>query len=144
MYVGVDVRDTSITIGFVNDRGVVSFHNSLQVDPEKDTEAAILDIIYVIKTMSETVPLELFNDRLLGIGIGIPDTLNKDDNNILVRGNADLKRTTHREIIERYFDTPIYIENHSTAEKLAAAELSAAKGKNAGVVAAALLCKYMK
>lgn len=144
MFIGVDVRDTNITIGFVNDRGLVSFQNTLQVDQEKDPETAILDIIYVIKTMSETVPLELFNDRILGIGIGIPDILNKDDNNILLHKKPSTGRTSQKELIQRHFDTPVYIENHSTAEKLAAAEISATNGKNAGVVAAALLCKYMK
>lgn len=144
MYVGVDVRDTKIAIGLVSDKGVVSFQNSLSVDPKGNLEAVILDIIYVIKTMSETIPLELFNDRLVGIGIGIQDTVDKDSENIVQCNDPGFKSISQREILQRHFDIPIFVENHKAAEVLASNEIGALNGNNAGIVAAAMLCKYLK
>lgn len=144
MYVGVDVRDTKIAIGLVSDKGAVSFQSSLPIDPQKNPETVILDIIYIIKSISETVPLELFNDRLSGIGIGIPDTLDKDNEDIIQCINPGLKSISQKEMIQRHFDIPIFVENHKAAEALAANEIAALKGNNAGIVAAAMLCKYLK
>lgn len=144
MYVGVDVRDTKIAIGLVNDNGRVSFQSSLAIDPDKNSEGVILDIVYIIKSISEAVPLELFNDRLLGIGIGILDTLDKNSGNIIPCADSRLGSISQEEMIQRHFEIPIFVENHAAAKALASNELGDLKGPEAGIVTAAMLCKYMK
>jgi glucokinase len=144
MYVGVDVQDTKIAIGLVSDKGAVSFQSSLPINPEKNSDAVMLDIIYIIKTISETVPLELFNDRLLGIGLGIQDNLDKESGNLVQCTNPGSRNISQKEIIERHFEIPVYVENHKAAETLAANEVKAHKGNDAGIIAAGMLCKYLK
>ena len=144
MYIGVDVKDTKISIGLVNDKGAVSFQSFLPVDPKNDPDSVIMEIIFIIKSLSESVPLELFNDRPTGIGIGIQDNLDKDSGIIVQCANPEFKSISQREMIERHFDLPVYIDNHTAAEALAVNEIGADKGNAAGIIAAAMLCKYLK
>jgi predicted NBD/HSP70 family sugar kinase len=114
MFVGIDVKDTRIGMGLVNDKGELSFESTFPVDSGQDPDKVMLDIIYVVKSISETVPLELFNDRISGIGIGIHD--------------AFMENSSLQETIQRYFDIPVFVESVQ------------GKVKNEGIIAAGLLC----
>lgn len=137
MFIGIDVVDTKIAIGLVNNRGELSFESTFPIDFEQDSEKFVLDLIYVIKSISETIPLELFNDRLLGIGIGIRNTSDKNSG-ISKLGNGPLQ-----EIIQQYFNIPVFAESFEAAKDLAEPEMGTLKGEinKHGIIAAALFCK---
>lgn len=116
MFVGIDVKDTRIGMGLVNDKGELSFESTFPVDSGQDPNKIMLDIIYVVKSISETVPLELFNERISGIGIGVQDAFME---------NASLQET-----IQRYFDIPVFVESLQGNVKV----------KNEGIINAGLLC----
>jgi len=130
MYIGIDVRDTKMGIGIVDDKGVLSFDNIFPIDPELGVDKLMLDIIYIAKNISETVPLELFNDRITGIGICTKNTLEK---------NISMQL-----IIQQYFDVPVFVESQEAAMVLVENEIGTLKGNiinNEGVIVAGLLCK---
>lgn len=129
MFIGIDVRDTKIAMGLVNDKGELSFASTFPIDSEQDPDKIILDIIFVIKNISETIPLELFNDRLVGIGICIQETLGE---------NLSLQET-----VQRHFQIPVLVESLTVATDSVENEIGTLKGNitNARIIAAALLCK---
>lgn len=129
MFIGIDVRDTKIAMGLVNDGGELSFENMFSIDSEQDLDKLILDIIFIIKNISDTIPLELFNDRLLGIGICIQETLDK---------NSSLQ-----EIVQGHFQIPVFVERFTVAADSVEDEIGTLKGNisNARIIAAALLCE---
>jgi len=114
MFVGIHVKNTRIGMGLVNEKGKSSFESTFPVDSDQDPDKIMLDIIYVVKSISETVPLELFNERITGIGIGVQDAFIE---------NASLQET-----IQRYFDIPVFVENVQGA------------GGNEGIITSGLLC----
>jgi len=121
MFVGIDVRDTKIGMGLVSDKGELSFQSTFPIDSEQDFDKVTLDIIFVVKSISETVPLELFNDNISGIGICTQHTLDKN--------------SAMQVIIQGYFDVPVFVENIAVDMVLADNEIN-----NAGIIAAGLLC----
>ncbi len=144
MYVGVDIKETMVAIGLVSDQGKVAFHSSLSVDAQKNPDAIVMEIIFIIKSLSETVPLELFNDQLQGIGIGIADDIDKNSGNIIRHTGCQFPNDSQRDKIERHFNLPVYVDNHKEAATLAANEMQGPHGDFSGIIAAAMLCKYLK
>lgn len=142
MYVGVDIKETEVAVGLVNDQGKVAFHSSLSIEPGKDPDAIVMDIIFIIKSLAETVPLELFNDRLQGIGIAIPDAIDKNSGSIIGQARPRLQNDSHREKLERHFNLPVYIDNREAAAVLAVKEIQGSQGIFPGIIGAALLCKF--
>ena len=129
MFIGIDVRETKIAMGLVNDKGELSFESTFPIDSQQGLDKLILDIIFVIKNISETIPLELFNDRLLGIGICIQEILGE---------NSPL-----REIVQRHFHIPVFVESLTVATDSAENGIGTIKGNisSEGIIAAAFLCK---
>ena len=129
MFIGIDVRDTKIAVGLVNDKEQLSFDNMFPNDSEKSLDTLMLDIIFIIKNISDTIPLELFNDRLLGIGICIQETLDKDG--IL------------QEVVQGHFQIPVFVERLTVTTDESEDETGTLKVNisNARIIAAALLCK---
>ena len=128
MFIGIDVGDTKMGIGLVNDKGELSFDNTFPIDSDQNLEKLMLDIIYIAKNISETVPLELFNDRITGIGICIEDILDK--------------KSSTQSIVQQYFDVPVFVESLEAAMELAEDKIGKFKGNinNVGIIAAGLLC----
>ncbi|MEL7622441.1 MAG: ROK family protein [Clostridiales bacterium] len=142
MYVGVDIKETEVAIGLVSEGGKVAFHSFLPVAPEKDPDTIVMEIIFIIKSLAETVPLELFNDRIQGIGIAIADDIDKSSGSIIGQVRLRLPNDSHREKLERHFNLPVYIDNRGAAAALAGNEIKDFQGIFSGIIAAALLCKF--
>lgn len=129
MFIGIDVRDAKIAVGLVNDKGELSFENMFPIDTGESLENLMLDLVFIIKNISETIPLELFNDRLLGIGICIQETL--DENNIM------------QEVVQEHFQIPVYVERFTVDTDSVENKIETTKEYiiNERIIAAALLCK---
>lgn len=120
MYIGIAVGD-EIKLGLVNDDGETSFESTFPIEASQNIEKLMLDLIYTVKSISETVPLELFNERITGIGISIRD--------IFEEKNDYIQKT-----IQRYFDIPVIVNTLTNA-------LESTGIDNQGIIAAGLLCK---
>jgi glucokinase len=128
MYIGVDVGTTKITLGFVSENGEASFPSNLPMNRAQTTDSLILDLIYMIKTIAETVPLALYNFKLMGIGIGVPGLIDKNSGTLISSPNIGWKNVQLKETLERHFTVPVVVENDSAATALAELELGALQG----------------
>jgi glucokinase len=144
MYVGLHVGKSQIEIGLVSDRGDVSFPSTFPVEPDADSERVIIDIIYNIKTVSEEVPIELFNNHLTGIGITIDGVLDEENEQIVECVNRNLINIRLRERLQRNFDIDVFVRSSEDAKTLASKEIAAKTGRQAEIAAAGLLCKYIE
>lgn len=142
MYIGVDIAGPVISIGLVSEGGDLSFPSTFPVDPEMDGEAVIIDLIYSIKTIAETVPIELFNDNLEAIGVAIEGKIDEDSDIILECTNCGLERIDLKRRLQRSFEIPINVNTGDTAKELAKAEIEARPRQNPRIIAAGLICKY--
>ena len=142
MYIGVDIFGPKISIGLVGENGSLSFPSSFPVDPETDCETVVIDLIFSIKTITETVPMELFNDYPEAIGITIHGTIDEDTGVILDCENCSLERVNLKKRLQRNFEIPIHIGSHDNAMAQAAKDIGAQTMVNASVIAAGLVCKY--
>ncbi|MDR1193834.1 MAG: hypothetical protein LBK98_06705 [Peptococcaceae bacterium] len=143
MYIGVAVRGNLVSIGFVADDGEVSFPSTFPIDPEIDSNSIILDLIFNIKTIAETVPLELFNQTLDGVGVSIIGSLDEKNERILECANGGLENIKLRERLERNFDIDVFVGSADMARQYAAGEIVGRSEQEAAIIAAGLLCKYL-
>jgi predicted NBD/HSP70 family sugar kinase len=142
MYLGVNVSSTHISLGFVGENGNVSHPSSFPVDPEMDGETILLDLIYSIKTMAETVPVNLFNNSLDAVGVTIQGEIDEYSGIVLECVNCGLERINLKLRLQKSFEIPINVNTDANAIKLAQAEITAHPRQNPSVIAAGLICKY--
>jgi predicted NBD/HSP70 family sugar kinase len=143
MYIGVAIRSSSIALGFVEDTGKLGFHNSFPLLPEEGADSIILDLVFSIKTIAETVPLELFNVTLDAIGLTIIGTLDKEGR---IAGCVikSLENIDLRETLQKNFNIDVFVASADDALQMAHKEVEGHGEQSAAIIAAGLLCKYQE
>jgi predicted NBD/HSP70 family sugar kinase len=88
------------------------------------------EVLSVIKKLIEEVITETHvKDKLLGIGLSLPGTVNEEELMLEVATNFRLKNISFKEIYS-YFNLPIYLENEANAGALAESKLGVARDLN--------------
>lgn len=141
MYIGVAVQGSVIAVGFVYDNGELTFPSFFPVDPEKGVDAIVLDLVFTVKTIAETVPFELFNDNLEGVGVTVLGCLDDKNEVILECENRGLEKINLRERLQRNFEVDIWVGSAQVAAQNAAKEIEGRDGPSAAIIAAGLLCR---
>lgn len=140
MYIGVAVRGPVIALGFVHEDGKLTFPSFFPLDMGNDANGIILDLVFTIKTIAETVPFELFNDQLEGIGVTVLGSLDDKNEKIVDCENQGLKKINLRERLQRNFEIDILVDSEDVARLAAAGEIEDADEQSAAIIAAGLLC----
>lgn len=139
MYIGVAIQGSVIAVGFVYDNGDLTFPSFFPLDPEKDTNGIILDLVFIIKTITETVPFELFNDKLEGLGVTVMGQLDDKNERIIKCENRGLEKINLRERLGRNFEIDVWVDSADVAAQHAAEEIKGHDEQSAAIVAAGLL-----
>jgi glucokinase len=129
MQIGVDLGGTNIAVGLVNDEGELISSLSRPTLPKRGWRSIIDEIISLIDTVLEAMPLE---DNLKAIGVGIPGVADPTTGNVLVCVNLNWRDVPLGKILRDTFQVPVSIDNDATVA--AAAEFKVAlksKYKNA-------------
>lgn len=141
MYIGVAVRGPAIALGFVHEDGKLTFPSLFPLDMGNDANGIILDLVFTIKTIAETVPFELFNDQLEGIGVTVLGSLDDKNEKIVECENQGLKKINLRERLQRNFEIDILVDSEDVARLAAAGKIEDADEQSAAIIAAGLLCR---
>lgn len=144
MFIGVAVRGSVIAVGFVHDNGNLTFPSSFPLNLEEDVNGIILDLVFIIKTITETVPFELFNDQLDGIGITIQGRLDDKNERIAECVNRGLEKINLRERLQRNFEIDVWVDSEDVAVRAAAEEIKDKDEQSAAIVAAGFLCRGVR
>ena len=141
MYIGAAIRGPVIAVGFVYENGDLAFPSFFPLDPGKEADGIILDLVFTIKTIAETVPFELFNDKLEGIGVTVIGGLDDKNEQIIECENPGLKKINLRERLQRNFEIDVRVESADTAARAVGKEIRGRDERSASIIAAGLLCR---
>jgi glucokinase len=101
--IGVDIGGTNIRVGKVHNNTILDLY-SQQISSNGSEKEVLNEIIASI--------YKTFDDSVLGIGIGVPSVLDVEKGIVYdVQNIPSLKEVHLKEILEKEFKTPIYINN---------------------------------
>jgi hypothetical protein len=144
MFIGAHVEESRIIIGLISRNGDLSFPSVFAVNPDADSDAVILDLIYIIKTIAETVPVMLVNENLSGIGITVNGVFDEKNGMIIERADHGMENIRLEERLQRNFEIDVFVGGAARAKELAAVEIANRTDRDAKIVAAGMLCKYIR
>ncbi|MDR0649099.1 MAG: hypothetical protein LBF92_07160 [Synergistaceae bacterium] len=144
MYIGVAVRDSSIALGFVDDEGNLNFSNSFPLLPEEGADTVVMDLLFSIKAISETIPMELFDIRLKAIGVTIIGSLDKERGRIVKCVIKSLENIDLRETLQKNFSIDVFLASADDALQMAKKEVEGRDERSSAIIAAGLICKYQE
>ncbi len=102
--IGVDLGGTKVAAGRINGNipdAVLKKFIPAQSDNPQDIIEVIIDVI-----------TELFNEDILGIGIGIPSLINRDEGIVNDVQNIPSWKEVHlKAILEQHFNVPVFLDN---------------------------------
>ena len=97
---------------------------------DKSCELSVLreeEVLNVVKNLIEDIVKKSdIKDRLLGIGLSLPGTVDENELMLKVATNFRLKNISFKELYS-HFNLPIYLENEANAGALAESKLGIAK-----------------
>ena len=122
--VGIDIGGTSIKGAVVNEYGEASEMFSLPVIKGDSQETIIKKIAIALK---EYLDRHQFDEPIMGIGIGIPGSIDAKKGICLYSNNLEWKDLEVVKIMKQHFDLPIRITNDANAAALGEASFGAGK-----------------
>lgn len=141
MYIGVALLGPVIAVGFVHEDGKLTFPSSFPLDLDMDANSIILDLVFTVKTIAETVPFELFNDKLDGIGVAVLGYFDDEGERIIECENRGLKNINLRERLQRNFEIDVWVNSVDVAMRAVTKEIEGHDRQSAAIISAGLLCK---
>lgn len=126
--VGIDVGGTSIKGATINEKGKVLDRFSMPTSKELTPEIIIGELCDLVnKTLNE----HHYEDKIVGIGIGIPGTFNKETGVIATVANLPLWNGFHlKEFMEKRCHLYVKMVNDADAAALAEAKFGVGKDYN--------------
>jgi predicted NBD/HSP70 family sugar kinase len=143
VFIGVHVGRSQILVGLVSENGDLSFPSVFTVKPEADSESIALDVVYFAKTIGETVPVSLINEDMSAIGITVDGVVDAEHKQIIECADHGLENVHFEERIQRNFTIDVFVRGSLCAKSLASREIVDKTERNAEIIAAGMLCKYL-
>jgi glucokinase len=124
--VGVDIGGTTIKMAFINLHGDII--KSWEIETDKRERGR-----HIPTTISNSIDQKLnelyqTKSRLVGIGIGAPGPVNKEDGSIEVAVNLGWENFPLRDILERETSLPVVVENDANLAAIGEMWKGAGKG----------------
>lgn len=131
-YIGVDLGGTSIKAGLVDQSFNIVSMKSLPTRRERSAEEIIKDMASLCKTLIEEKGLT--EKDISSIGIGCPGLASAKDGIILSSSNLNFENINVKEIMAKYIQLPVYVENDANCAAIGETVKGAAKGESEVVV----------
>ncbi len=121
--IGVDLGGTKVVAGLVINNKPVKSSYKLIDSKNSNPQVVINEVISVIE--------DLFNDEVVAIGIGIPGLVNRKEGIVNdVQNIPSWKEIRLKQILEDYFNVPVYLDNDANCFALGEARYGAGRGEN--------------
>lgn len=125
-YLGVDLGGTNIVAGVVDEEYKIIATSTTPTKPKRGSEAVIEDIVRVAK--EALAKAELTEKDIPYLGIGVPSTVNQNNNHVVFANNLGWKDYDLIPEIQKLWDVPVLLAND--ADSAAMGEYFAGQGKD--------------
>ena len=126
VYVGIDVGGTGLKAGVVDENGKILNKVSCPTGVERGHEAVIEDMAKLALKAIEESGKSL--DEVHSIGIGIPGILDPRTKRVPICTNLGWHDVPLIELMQKYIDKPVYVDNDATVAALAEAVAGVSAG----------------
>lgn len=127
-YIGVDIGGTNIKFGAITSSGEILKKTSIKT--KDNSQEIILSIICEIKT----IVFSLKDNKLLGIGLGVPGLIDAKRGVVVYSGNLQMENVDLISQIKNEFNVPTKIENDANVATLGEHRFGNAKKYNSCVL----------
>lgn len=124
--VGVDIGGTSIKMAFINLHGDII--KSWEIDTDKRERGQHIPAAISRSIDQQLNEMNQTKNKLIGIGIGAPGPVNKDDGSIEIAVNLGWMNFPLKDILERKTSLPVIVENDANIAALGEMWKGAGKG----------------
>jgi len=108
-YIGIDLGGTNIAAGVVDENNRLLFSESVPTGLPRPAEEIACAIHSLAAKMLKEHEMSL--QDILGIGIGIPGSVNKETGIIEYANNFGFTNVPFLDMLKQYFTVPVYVEN---------------------------------
>lgn len=120
-YIGVDLGGTHVRAAIVDEQGAILEIKKTTSEPDKGPEHVVSKIITLIESLSQF-------DTCLGIGLGVPGPIDTINGKIIVSTNLPkLIGYPIADMLTKYFEIPVFMDNDGNLAALGEAVLGAGK-----------------
>lgn len=126
---GIDIGGTKISAGLVNNGKIVG--DILKISTPKMTQEIYNNVIDIIKEF-------VANNTVQNIGIATAGVVNTDTGQVLSATEnlaKDYKGINYKELVEKEFNIPAFVDNDANAAAIAEHKFGAAKGYKNAIIA---------
>jgi len=123
---GVDLGGTNISIGVVDDKWNIIGRGKRKTLAGRPAEDIMVDIAAASLDAVKSAGLEL--SQIESVGIGTPGSVDKAEGIITFANNLDFHNVPAREILSKWFDCPVYLDNDANCAALGEALAGSGRG----------------
>lgn len=124
-YIGIDIGGMSIKGGLTDEKGNILYKDSFETMPERHYGDIIKDIASLCRRLIEKGGIN--QKDVLGIGMGIPGTINSAKGIITYANNINFENVPIVEEMKKHTDIPVKIGNDANCAALGEVYFGAAK-----------------
>ncbi|MEQ9217151.1 MAG: ROK family protein [Cyclobacteriaceae bacterium] len=122
MKIGVDLGGTNIRAGLIHDQKVVEI-KKINLKNKHSLESTLKQLTQLIES--------IYNPEVCGIGIGVPSVVDREQGIVFDVVNIPSWKEVHlKDILEKEFDVPVFINNDSNCFVLGEKYFGAGKNHN--------------
>lgn len=126
LYIGIDLGGTNIAVGLVNEEGKILARKSVPTRAERAAEEIIATMAEAAKGLLTEAGVD--ESEIASVGVGSPGAVDREAGIVVSACNLHFRNTPLGEMLGRYFQCPVYVENDANCAAWAEAEAGAAKG----------------
>jgi glucokinase-like ROK family protein len=113
---GIEINVDYIEVIVTDFAANVLWRKNQKTSPETEQEEIMLNVSQLAKSAHDFI--KEYNSRLLGIGVGVPGLVDVSSGLLRIAPNLHWVNVPIRDVLAKYFDCPIYVENEANAAAL--------------------------
>lgn len=114
--IGIDLGGTNIAAGVVDGNGKIIAKASVPTLAKRPVGEIVADMAGLCETVMKKAGCT--EKDIQSIGIGIPGTVDNKSGNVVYTCNVPMENTPLREMLQKYIDKPVNLENDANAAAL--------------------------
>lgn len=115
-YLGVDIGGMTVKAGLVDENGNILYKDSCETKPEREYSEVIKDIFLLCERVVEKNNLTF--EKIEGVGMGIPGTVNSEKGVVTYSGNLYFKNVNVLKEFKKYCKVPVFLGNDANCAAL--------------------------
>ncbi|HOQ76173.1 MAG TPA: ROK family protein [Thermoclostridium sp.] len=131
-YIGIDLGGTNIAAGIVDEEGSIIKKCSVPTGRPRASEEIVADMCSLVENLIKDAGIN--EAELHSIGIGSPGIPDRKNGVIIYNNNLGFRNVPIRELMQKRFNLPVYLENDANCAAIAECVAGAAKNEPYAVV----------